>query len=568
MNALYPRKMVLWSAIAAVCAVGALIASAQPPEPEPKKPRPKPQAAAGKIPAPGQPKSGTAPTTPTPVQFKAQLAGKPRKAIPYQPYTFDEFKKLWGDDKLTPQTMVTLKKRPVIGKPGGTAEQRVPAETCWNDLNKLEQMLSAAGYTLRPGNASSLPKGGLVMTLPTKGKPALAQQRATIAKDHHKAAPGKAQPAAKLTKDVVSADQKTRKAFDAARQTELHKALAKVDRTKLSPQEQKTLDQFSSGKPTGIKLPPLLLNHLGDVGEVFFPGLPNDYHKNWKWSAGSTDTAEINIVGDLDVSSNVSLAGGVEKMHARGTLEADCVVLGSSPQKIVEVVADFNFKSGESLQAPPSESLQASAKVVGQDLFTPINKTSTTGDVVNISQKHPFSFPVASGQVGLFDVPTPIGDLSLSLKYVIKAGGDFNFTITGKATPAGVSINPTATLGTALTADAFVDLVILDVGVEGTPNLVSDTLNLNGGVGIGVGGGGPFLDTTGSARDTVKLLGGDLDFLVKIDLGLFSEDIVRVKILSFPEFDPIDGFIFGPDEIKTPLQKQSAPAPAAAAKKK
>src|SRR5947209_16021897 len=105
MNTLCKRNStVLCLATAAVCAVGALIASAQPPEPEPKKPRPKAPAATGATSIPGQLKPGASPTTPTPGQFKAQLAGKPRKAIPFQPYTFDEFKKLWGDDKLTPRT--------------------------------------------------------------------------------------------------------------------------------------------------------------------------------------------------------------------------------------------------------------------------------------------------------------------------------------------------------------------------------------------------------------------------------------------------------------------------------
>ena len=538
MNALSTRKSVLLGlTLAALCAIGVTFATGAPPEGIPRGPG----ATSPKGP-------GSKPETVTKVNLDPTMLqlDQPRKPITPNPYTIDDIRRMWGNDKLTPESTITLHNK-----------KQMTVQAYMDQLKVIQDWMNAHGYDLKDPN---FPKVGLKMRLNGKGTAALfANQEKTIAAEHKPAA-GKVHNAAPPTKADLAADQKLKAAFDTVRRAEVTKALAGLDRSKLDASQQKLFDQLSSGKTItpadasqsqGVRN--LFLQHASQLIKSLFP--PNDYHKGWNWSFGSADIAEVDVIGDLRLNAVVTLAGGIQSMHARGTVEADGYVFDgsrSNPHKIIEIVTDL--ASSES-----SQTLQASAKAFGQDLFTPVNETVKTGDILNINKDLKFDKTVAEGVIPAFGVP---------VHYKVNVNGEFQYAITGKSTAAAVSINPTAKIGSSLTASADVNLAIIDIGVQGTLNLVNDSLNLSGSIGLGQAGGGPFLETTGSAHDTLKLLGGEIDVVLKVDLGLFTKDLGTLTLFSVSGFQPIDGFVFGPDDIKTPLQPQTKAAAVAESKKK
>jgi hypothetical protein len=535
------RTALLWSTAALASVVGVAFLAAAPPEPDAKKPGPKGSSVKARI------------ANIDASRIKLVNPPKDSKPIPYKPFTLEE---LFQDKKVTPDKMYTLKN----GKKISAADWLVNANT-------IEKGLTEHGETLRSFyDKKGFPKGGLKMVVDSKGTPKQRDDQLAKIKGEHnskvsadKAKLSSARDAAKPTKAGLADDQKVHDDFTKKRHEEVADFLKHLDRKTLKPNELEIVDKLSEKNAA-----PLVSSKIVAKGDLFKSGAlhslfftnSNDYHKGWNWSFGSADVAEVDVVGNLEITSAVTLIGGVESMHARGSLEADCYVFDSSrssPHKIVEIVADFSGSES-------GDVLQASAKVFGQDIFTPVNEKVQKGDVLNLSKDFPFNVEITEGDTVIFGIP---------VHYSVNAKGDLNLAITGKATPAGVSINPTAKLSSALVGFAGVDVKIVDVGVQGNVNLVTDTLNLNGSVGIGESGGGPFLDTYGAAHDTLTLLGGEIDLVVSVELPIVGKvDLGTLSLISLPEFKPVDGFVFGPDETKVPLQQQAKAANAAEPKKK
>ncbi len=265
--------------------------------------------------------------------------------------------------------------------------------------------------------------------------------------------------------------------------------------------------------------------------------------------------AEVDVTGDLEITSKYSVLGGIEQLEVHGSLTALCYVLDdsrSSPHKFVEILADLTgTESGDQVQA--------SAKAFGQDLFTPINQTYKTGYVLNQSKEHSWNVAIAQGETVILGLP---------VHYSLGFKGDLKYSIVGQVSGTSVTVNPTSQVTASLSAQAGIDVEVAEAGVRGTLNILSDSLILGGRAGVINPSTNPVLDVYGAAKDTVTLLGGDIELFLSVGYGPFQVDLATVTLVSWQGYEPVDGYIFGPDETKTPLRQGSEAAPGALDKKK
>jgi hypothetical protein len=389
------------------------------------------------------------------------------------------------------------------------------------------------------------PKGGLVLGVASKGTPgSFAKQKTALVAKHAKASPAEKKAQALFDKASQSKDKAAAKtaakkhqdAFDLLRREEIANLLKKIDRTKLSVADQKQLAEIEKEFKATKKI---TAQNLPGVKQI--TGQAIGYHKNQTWSLGSADIAEVDLVADLDINATINFIKNTIQYTARGSLQANCFILDgarSSPHNFVDVVAEITTGS-------PQSQFQAHAKVVGTDLFTPVNqKFNTDGTPLTNSVDPSYNQTLTQGVIEVF---------GFDINYSVNLKGDVKFNLTAEAFPTEVIASPVIAVNSSLSATATVDVLVLEVGVKGTLNLINDTLTLSAKAGIVSDGKTGFIDIFGSAQNSFSTLGGEIDLVGTLDLGFTHVDLGSIVLFSVPDQVTTSGFLFGPDESKTPI---------------
>jgi hypothetical protein len=559
MRSLSKRKVVLTLGVCVlVSSVFAIVTAAAQQEPAPKKqePSPKKQEPAPKKTA-SKPKVArrkvNIPESQLILLNAKSFASK--KEIAHKEITLADYQRLSGhrDAKLD-----SIVKWPTQG--GKTVTATV--EQALKVANAIDAWTCKHGGATLLNDLADYPKDGVAYGLKTNATPArLAKQKKALADAHAKASAEKLAKAIDVRKisSANAADSKKRQdKLTNSFQDQLDGLLKKVD-TKTATKAQNQLITLLK-KPNSLKdkatmkavaklaprarkgvAPNSIIGHILTISQA-------DYHKTKSFSVGDAEIAEADFVADLEITASVNPFIGVEELSARASLNGNLFILDgskSSPDNLVDVLAKFDTGGAS------GDVFQAHAKLLGSDIFTPINK-----DIPTDGQKHddpkdfPFDVNVVQGNIGVFGI---------GINYGLDLKGDFNVDIMELATPTEITVVPTISLNANVAANASVDALFVEVGVTGTFNLVNEKLTIVGAELINssdkVAPFTPFLDILGSADNTLSALGGNITFVVDFINPLTGNkhQLGSITLLSVPDQVTASGFLFGPDETKVPI---------------
>jgi hypothetical protein len=514
-----------------------------------------------------------------PSEIKALNARPAVAKADRKPFTLEEISKLAGK-KLEPETELP------IGKKKAAAKDVVTA------LNQLEESLNAYGYSLHqtlPPGAAKVPQGGVkLQATPTVEPALLAKQHAAIAADHKKvaaAADTKAKAAAaKFSKANSATALNNAKSLEAEyekNKKSVIAALKKVNTKKLTPDEKKFYDHVENllnkktplspktkdfatqvhneAKETAalaakIKFQePELLRAVGWFTDIisFDKDLP------WTWNVGSAKSIELNINGDLQLHAGLSAFSGVS-MSTKGSLKVAGSVL-SNAVTFLDVEASASANSNSSTT---SLQLQLSAKLFGADLFTPINDSVPVSSITkSINDDFPFELTFLQTDFTIVVVP---------IRLELGAKGDVHITSNDLLSGSLVSSVSSLSISGGIFGQAGVDLLVAQVGVQGSVNLISENLQLTAIAGFAQPPtkfpssviANPHFNIDFSVHDQLSVLSGEMDGVITTEIPFLNinETLYSTTIFKFGGLSPIDGYLPGtPINIIVPQPVNALP---------
>jgi len=484
-----------------------------------------------------------------------------RQAIPFKKFDLDELSKMAGK-KIMADTEITIDKK------------KMKAAEYLVSLNKLEEKLSAHGYSVRTG----LPKGGLQARLKgVKEDPDLhKKQQKKVADMHHKVTPEKDRLAkanlAKMSKQQLPALLKTAQAdhdkFQKLRQEQIAK-LQKVDVNKLTADEKKVHAHFLQlikkyGAPVAAAKQPMKFNLVHSqmqadlkqaqslaqsckyVNQDFkvliwwhWQSWTADWAKTWNWSIGDPNVVDAYVQGDLEAHAYDSNLGG-SALHTKGSLviAGDVLkgILGVS-FTLLDLLADFS-------DSDSGGHATMHAKFWGNDIFPPIDE-SVSSKFEFVDQDYPDDWVIAQGSFPILGI--------LSIDYKVHLKFDVHVEIGGLLSPTWVSMGPQITVSSTLSGEGYASLEEIRAGLQGSMNLVDESLALFGKAAITNDSGTPSLDVEASVYDQLGLLGGEVDFAVQY-WAFGWKDLCTIKLFGWDNWNPVNGYVYGPDTVTIPLK--------------
>jgi hypothetical protein len=481
-----------------------------------------------------------------------------------KPFTLDELSKLAGKP-IEADTEVLVNKKNVAAKDVVTG------------LNQFEESLNAFGFSLHetlPKGAAKLPQGGVKLQVTPAVEPALlAKQHATIAADHKKA-PAAAETkataaAAKFSKANSASELKNAKTLEAEfekNKKSVLAALTKVNAKKLTPDEKKFHDHVESLLNRKTPLSPKAKNFATQVhseaketaalaAKIKFldPGLLSvaqwftdiisfDKDLPWTWNVGSANTIQLSINGDLQLHAGLSVFSGVA-MSTKGSLKVAGSVL-SNAITFLDVEASASSNSNSSTT---SLQLQLSAKLFGADLFTPINDSVPVSSLTkSINDDFPFELIFLQTDFTIVVVP---------IRLELGAKGDVKITSNDILSGSLVSSVSSLNISGGIFGQAGVNLVLAQVGVQGSVNLISENLQLAAIAGFTQPSGkvppnaiaNPHFNIDFSVHDQLSVLSGEMDGVITTEIPFvhINETLYSTTIFKFKGLSPVDGFLPG-----------------------
>ena len=138
---------------------------------------------------------------------------------------------------------------------------------------------------------------------------------------------------------------------------------------------------------------------------------------------------------------------------------------------------------------------------------------------------------------------------------------DVHVEIGGLLSPTWVSMGPQITVSSTLSGEGYASLEEIRAGLQGSMNLVDESLALFGMAAITNVSGTPSLDVEASVYDQLGLLGGEVDIAAQYWKPNFPdfwnghwEDLFTIKLFGWDNWTPINGYLYGPDTMTVPLK--------------